>query len=156
MEATETKFFGVILGCKMKWSSHPMSFRKQVSAVNARSFEMHNIYHMAIKYFHCHFRCRCHYHLIPFGHLETRLWPHEFYSVHILFFSNNGCANIDSTRPYSCSCFNSSPPWTKRPPFRRRYFQTHFRESKVFLFWLKFHWRLFLMVQLTITQHWFR
>ena len=25
-----------------------------------------------------------------------------------------------------------------------------------FVFWLKFHWSLFLRVQLTITQHWFR
>ena len=27
---------------------------------------------------------------------------------------------------------------------------------KIFAFWLKFHWSLFLKVQLTITQHWFR
>ena len=27
---------------------------------------------------------------------------------------------------------------------------------KSFVFWLKFHWRLFLRVQLTIYQHWFR
>ena len=25
-----------------------------------------------------------------------------------------------------------------------------------FLFWLKFNWSLFLKIQLTITQHWFR
>ena len=27
---------------------------------------------------------------------------------------------------------------------------------KSFVFWFKFHWSLFLMVQLTITQHWLR
>ena len=27
---------------------------------------------------------------------------------------------------------------------------------KILDFWLKFHWNLFLRVQLTITQHWFR
>ena len=28
----------------------------------------------------------------------------------------------------------NSPPWTKGPPFRRRYFQMHFRELKVLYF----------------------
>ena len=42
------------------------------------------------------------------------------------------------------------------PPFRRRCFQTHFRKCKNFVFWLKFHWTLFLSDQLTIPQHWFR
>ena len=47
--------------------------------------------------------------------------------------------------------------WTKWTPFRRRYFQTHFIELKVLYFFVsKFHWSLFLRVQLTITQHWFR
>ena len=27
---------------------------------------------------------------------------------------------------------------------------------KMFVFWSKFHWSLFLRVQLTISQHWFR
>ena len=36
-------------------------------------------------------------------------------------------------------------PWTTWPPFRRRYFQMNFLEW-IFLFWLKFHLRLFLMV----------
>ena len=27
---------------------------------------------------------------------------------------------------------------------------------KIFVFWLKFHWSLFLRVSLTITKHWFR
>ena len=39
--------------------------------------------------------------------------------------------------------------WTKWPPFRRRYFQTHFCEWS-FVFWLKFHWSLFPRFQLII------
>ena len=34
--------------------------------------------------------------------------------------------------------------------------QTIFSWMKNFKFWLEFHWSLFLRVQLTITQHWFR
>ena len=48
-------------------------------------------------------------------------------------------------------------PWTKWPPFRRRYFEINlFSGMKSFIFWLKFHLSLFLRVQLTISQHWFR
>ena len=35
--------------------------------------------------------------------------------------------------------------WAKWPPFRRWFFQMHIR----FVFWLKFHWSLFLRAQLT-------
>ena len=35
-------------------------------------------------------------------------------------------------------------------------FSNAFPSIKVFEFWLKFHWILFLRVQLTINQHWFR
>ena len=35
-------------------------------------------------------------------------------------------------------------------------FSNAFSWMKSFVFWVKFHWSLFLMVQLTITQHWFR
>ena len=35
-------------------------------------------------------------------------------------------------------------------------FSNAFSWMKYFVFWLKFHWSLFLRVQLTITQHWFR
>ena len=44
----------------------------------------------------------------------------------------------------------------KWPPFRRRYFQIHSVEWKVFVCWLKFNWSLFLRFQLTISQHRFR
>ena len=32
---------------------------------------------------------------------------------------------------------------------------TAFQWMKSFVFWLKFHWSLFLMIQLAISQHWF-
>ena len=43
--------------------------------------------------------------------------------------------------------------WT---PFRRRHFQMHFLEKKMFELRLKFHWSLFPRVQLAIFQQWFR
>ena len=51
--------------------------------------------------------------------------------------------------------FNSSP-LKKWPLFRRRIFSVAFSWMKSFVFLLKCHWRLFLRVQLTITQPWFR
>ena len=45
---------------------------------------------------------------------------------------------------------------TKWPPFRGLHFQVHFLEWKCFEFRLKFHWSLFLRVQLTIIHHWVR
>ena len=46
-------------------------------------------------------------------------------------------------------------PWTKSkcPPFRRRHFQMHFHEWKVFSFWFTFHWSLLLRALLTLSQH---
>ena len=35
-------------------------------------------------------------------------------------------------------------------------FSDAFSWMKIFVFWLKYHWSVFLSVQLTITQHWFR
>ena len=41
-------------------------------------------------------------------------------------------------------------------PISQMIFSEAFSWMKNFVFWLKFHWSLFLMVQLTIAQHWFR
>ena len=38
----------------------------------------------------------------------------------------------------------------------QRTFSNIFSSVKLFEFWLTFHWNLFLRVQLTIFQHWFR
>ena len=45
---------------------------------------------------------------------------------------------------------------TKWPPFSRRHLSNVYSWMKIYRFWLKFHWTLFPMVQLTIFQHWFR
>ena len=47
------------------------------------------------------------------------------------------------------------PPWTKWPPFLDDNFGCIFVSEK-FVFILKFHRSLFLRVQLTVTQYWFR
>ena len=44
---------------------------------------------------------------------------------------------------------------TKWPTFSRRHFHMHIRES-IYDMRLRFNWSLFLSVQLTIFQHWFR
>ena len=48
------------------------------------------------------------------------------------------------------------PTTTRWPPFSRRHFQKHFLQWKCKKHQLKYHWCLFLMLQLTISQHWFR
>ena len=48
-------------------------------------------------------------------------------------------------------CWKLFFPWTRWPPFHRCIFLI-----ENFVFWLKLHWSLFLGVQLTMTQHWFR
>ena len=53
------------------------------------------------------------------------------------------------------SFINSSLPGHNGCHFGRLHFQMHF-SMKNFEFLLKFHWSLFLRVQLTITHHWFR
>ena len=44
----------------------------------------------------------------------------------------------------------------KMSTFSWTIFSDAFSWMKSVVFWLKFHWNLFLRVQLTITQHWFR
>ena len=48
------------------------------------------------------------------------------------------------------------PPLDKMATISQMVFSDAFLWMKWFVFWLKFHWSLFLRVQLTITQHWFR
>ena len=46
--------------------------------------------------------------------------------------------------------------WDKMATISQTTFSNTFIWMKMFEFWLKFHWSLFLGVQLTIFQHWFR
>ena len=54
-----------------------------------------------------------------------------------------------------CLFINSSPQ-DKMAAILQTIFWDAFSWMKSFVFWLKFHWSLFLRVQLTIIQHWFR
>ena len=47
-------------------------------------------------------------------------------------------------------------PLDKMVAISQTIFSDAFSWKKSFVFWWKFHWSLFLRVQLTITQHWFR
>ena len=47
-------------------------------------------------------------------------------------------------------------PLDKMAAISQTIFSDAFSWMKSFLFWLKFHWSLFLRVQLTVIQHWFR
>ena len=44
----------------------------------------------------------------------------------------------------------------KMAAFCQTTFSNAFSSLKMYKFWLKFHWRLFLRLQLAIFQHWFR
>ena len=56
---------------------------------------------------------------------------------------------------YWIGLVNSSPPGQNGRLFTDDTFRC-ISGMKSFVFWLKFHWSLFLSVQLTITQHWLR
>ena len=58
------------------------------------------------------------------------------------------------TTMFTCyNHINSSPPG-KMTIISQTIFSDAFSWMKSFIFWLKFHWNLFLRVQLTITQNW--
>ena len=46
--------------------------------------------------------------------------------------------------------------WDKMAAISQTIFSGAFSRMKRFVFWLRFQWSLFLRVQLTITQNWFR
>ena len=46
--------------------------------------------------------------------------------------------------------------WDKMAAISQTTFSNAFSSMKIFESWFKFHWSLFLRVQLTIFQHWFR
>ena len=50
----------------------------------------------------------------------------------------------------------NSSPLDKMATILQTTFSNAFASMKSFVFWFKFHWSLFLRVQLTISQHWFR
>ena len=84
---------------------------------------------------YCCFICKfCVYwpFIIPSQTLETEVfpWPDIIILSHI---------RLDKMAAISQMTFSNAFSWTK-----------------IFVFWSKFHWSLFLRGQLTINQHWFR
>ena len=88
--------------------------------------------------------------IICFDQLKT--WPECFNK---LIYSSYGLSK---------SSRSNSQPWfffthwglDKMDAISQTTFSSAFSWMKIFWFWLKFHWSLFLRVQLTIFQHWFR
>ena len=85
-------------------------------------------------------------------HKCVKLWKSQMLCEHPIIIITK--INIDMSH-HSMRMLTHLPK-TKQPPFRRRSYQMHFHEWKNFVFWFEFHWSLFLRVQLTISQHWFR
>ena len=54
------------------------------------------------------------------------------------------------------SYFLTHLPLDKMVAISQTIFSNAFSWMKMFVFWLKFHWSLFLRVRFTISQHWFR
>ena len=59
-------------------------------------------------------------------------------------------------RSYKIGEKSTHVPLDKMAAMSQTIFSDAFSWMKSFVFWLKFHWSLFLRVQLTITHHWFK
>ena len=77
------------------------------------------------------------------------LWP----TIRAVGFPNWRRALIDSIQEHDVL---THLPLDKMAAISQTIFAGAFSRMKSFVFWLKFHWSLFLRVQFTITQHWFR
>ena len=75
-----------------------------------------------------------------------------------LYLLKNGHRDLAKSR--ETSNINSQNavifPKIKMAAISQTIFSYAFSWMKRFVFWFEFHWSLFLRVQLTITQHWFR
>ena len=68
----------------------------------------------------------------------------------------NSCSIINPSDPNWCGLdLNSSPPGENGRHFADDIFR-RISWTKSFVFWLKFHWSLFLRVWMSMTRHWFR
>ena len=95
--------------------------------------------------------------------IASIITPHELYwsmlwcgSLVTKINVQQCCGVIDGSWYLNRCSRNSSPPWIKWPPIWQTIFSDAFSWMKSFLFWLKFHWSLFVRIQLTISQYWFR
>ena len=72
----------------------------------------------------------------------SKLWK-AFSPIYTVLIVRSWWLFISKTKIYRCS----------KNYFRRWYFHIHFPAWFFFIFWLQFHWSLFIRVQLTISQH---
>ena len=87
----------------------------------------------------------------------------NIYNVNIYIWKDSLCIGTDHQRLQSnmllTDCITSlltHLPLDKMAAISQTIFSDAFSWMKSFVFWLKFHWSVFLRVQLTITKHWFR
>ena len=90
---------------------------------------------------------------------QNIIWINAYSHLHIMAkYCLRPLNDITYLRKYWIySIFNSLRPRQNRRHFADDVFKCNFlNEKKTLEFRFKFHWRLFLKVQLTIFQHWFR
>ena len=84
-------------------------------------------------------------------HLYTRHYMSTDRKIHWLCL-----INVSSQLDFSCGKILTNLPLDKMASISQTIFSDAFSRLKIFGFWLKMHWNLFLRVQLTIVEHRFR
>ena len=82
-------------------------------------------------------------------------WKWDYHNIAIVIHKQI-YLKISSAKcqPFCQGIFSS--PVDKMAAVSKTIFSVAFSWMKRFVFWLKFHWSLFLRVQITIFHHWFR
>ena len=98
---------------------------------------------------------------VTLGRYVSRVWSVcILYYTHIYPFREWLMRHKNYTRVITLYVVSSMyGPFNSSPSGQNIHTNDFFRcifVNENFVFWLKCHWRLFLRVQLTITQHWFR
>ena len=122
------------------------------------------------------------YSLIVNWTLRNKLQWNSFIKIQILSFKKNEFENVASRKLFWKCCLQNDGhfvqasifelilarlvlyrvvnlthlPLNEMATISQTIFLDAFSWIKKIVFWLKFHWSLFLRVQLTIIQHWFR
>ena len=95
------------------------------------------------------------------SHYLDQYWPRSLlpYSFTMLFQLQHMQPQTPSVQSAATIIYKSPLthlPLDKMAAISQTIFSNAFSWIKNLVFWLKFHWRLFPGVQLTILQHWFR
>ena len=95
--------------------------------------------------------------------VKLKLWHYKYLlksaswsnACHLWYVAVELVSNSWETLQFPACPVNSSP-LNKMVAISQTIFSDAFSWMKIFIFWVQFHLILFLWVQLTITQHWFR